>query len=181
MGSFGGMSPAEASRMRGLIVVCWFAIGCTSAHREDAPADADVPLPDPDPERLGRIECGTLECDATTQGCLASCLYATDERMPACVALSDDGRWPAAECPTGRERFPRYWLTCDGAEDCAAGELCHVVYGSAGQYASCATCDGSCDLRFFRSLCRSDADCPSLAPLCIPNADLPGYSTCEPG
>jgi hypothetical protein len=148
----------------------------------DDAATADARFPPPDsglPPGPLRIACGTSQCDGSTEGCLASCLDAADERAPSCVALDPEGRWPAAECPGGRERFPRYWLTCDGAEDCPAGEVCHVLYGSLGQYAYCAACEGTCDLRGFHSMCRGDADCPAAVPHCLPNADLPGYSTCR--
>jgi hypothetical protein len=128
---------------------------------------------------LGSIECGMLPCDATTYGCLASCLYATGERMPRCVALSEDGRWPARECPTGMEMFPRFWLTCDGSEDCAPGEICQLVRGSLGQYAYCEECP-SCDFRLVEELCHDDADCARAAPRCLPTPELPGYSTCRP-
>ena len=127
----------------------------------------------------GSIACGATECDAATEGCLASCLYATDERMPACIAVDGDGRWPDGDCPTGRERLPRLWLTCDGSEDCPPGELCHMIYGSLGQYAYCDACEPPCDAAWFNQLCRSDADCPAGAPSCAPTADLPGYSVCQ--
>src|SRR5688572_18796855 len=126
-----------------------------------------------------RIVCGAAECDIPRQGCLASCLYATDIRMPACIVRSDDGAFPGDDCPSGREQFPRYWLLCDGAEDCAPGEACHVVYGSLGQYAVCAPdCGEGCAQDYYNRLCRSDADCPMFgAPNCVPDPDLPGYST----
>jgi hypothetical protein len=138
----------------------------------EPPVDAGVPGP-------SRIRCGSTECDADTHGCLASCLYADGTFMPACVATDADGRWPEEDCPTGMEQFPRLWLTCDGAEDCATGELCHMIHGSLGQYTYCFPCEG-CDRRFLHVLCRSDADCSPDAPRCLPQADLRGYSTCEP-
>ena len=143
---------------------------------DGGPTEPDAgPIVTPDagprPDTSG-IACGMRTCDVATQGCLASCLYATDERMPACVAVDGEGRWPADECPTGREMFPRYWLQCDGAEDCAPGEACNMVYGSLGQYAYCGPLDAS------QRLCHRDADCPATAPRCRPNADLPDYSTC---
>lgn len=151
--------------------------GGDDAITSDAPRDGGA-TPDV-PRAEGRILCGTRECDAAIQGCLASCLYATGEPMPACVDLNADGTWPDGECPTGMEMFPRYWLVCDGAEDCAPGEDCHLVFGSVGQYAQCAACAAPCDHRSFRVLCASAADCPADAPRCVPTADLPGYSTCE--
>jgi hypothetical protein len=192
------------------IVLCFLvaAAGCSSSHGvsdirdggaiPDAALSPDAAQPPIDAGRIvaedaghvppdagappagGRIACGTTECDAATEGCLASCLYATDERMPACVAMDADRRWPAAECPTGREQFPRYWLTCDGDEDCPATERCHLQYGSLGQYTYCDTCEPpSCDIRYFNPLCRSDADCPLEVPRCLPDTDLPGYSICQ--
>jgi hypothetical protein len=144
--------------------------------------DAGTPI-EPDAgaavPRAGAITCGARECDAATEGCLASCVYATDERMPACVAVDGDGRWPDGDCPTGREVFPRLWLTCDGNEDCPAGELCHMIHGSLGQYAYCDACEPPCDPRWFNQLCRSDAECPTEAPTCAPTPDLPGYSVCQ--
>lgn len=151
--------------------------GADGGTTADAPRDSGA-TPDA-PRAAGRISCGALECDTAIQGCLASCLYATGGTMPACVDLNADGTWPDGECPTGMEMFPRYWLVCDGADDCAPGEDCHLVFGSLGQYAQCAACPAPCDHRSFRVLCASDADCPSDAPRCVATADLPGYSTCE--
>ncbi len=149
--------------------------GAVGADSGATGVDAGVPI-----AVDGRIACGASACEVGRQGCLASCLYATDERMPACIELSADGTWPARDCPSGREMFPRYWLRCDGAEDCPSGQSCHMLYGSLGQYASCDTCTEPCDRRSFHELCHGDADCPSDAPSCLPSADLPGYSTCEP-
>lgn len=127
----------------------------------------------------GRVTCGASECVAG-QGCLASCLDASDVRTPACVALATAGMFPAGMCPSGHEMFPRYWLRCDGTEDCAAGEACHLVFGSSGQFAWCDTCAAPCDHQFFQVLCHGDSDCPTDAPHCMPTTDLPGYSTCRP-
>ncbi len=127
----------------------------------------------------GRITCGVSEC-SVGNGCLASCLDASDVRTPACVAIMTGGMFPAGNCPSGHEMFPRYWLLCDGAEDCAAGESCHVVYGSSGQFAWCGACASPCDHAAFHLICRTSADCPSDAPRCAPTTDLPGYSTCQP-
>lgn len=155
----------------------------------DAPVDVPGPVDDApfDAARLdgglrraGRVACGTFECDATMQGCLASCLYATGEMMPACVDLNADGTWPDGECPTGMEMFPRYWLVCDASDDCAAGEECQLVRGSLGQYAQCNACPAPCNHEFFEILCASDADCPADAPRCLATTELPGYATCRP-
>jgi hypothetical protein len=175
--------------MRSMIFLL-MAAGCSNSHADRHPAapeaDSGAAIADsgtdagmiviaedagPGPGADG-IACGTGTCDLATEGCLASCLYATDERMPACIATEGDGRWPARECPTGLEMFPRYWLRCDGPEDCPPSESCNMIYGSLGQYTYCGPRESS------DPLCHRDADCPAAAPLCRPNADLPGYSTC---
>lgn len=147
-----------------------------AAAIDSGPAAGDAGMP----PGMGTIECGMRVCDATTSGCLASCLYATGERMPLCVELSEDGRWPGRECATGMEMFPRFWLTCDGSEDCAPDEVCQLVRGSLGQYAYCQACP-SCDFRAVEELCRDDGDCSRDAPRCLPTPELPGYSTCRVG
>lgn len=127
----------------------------------------------------GHVVCGASEC-AAGEGCLASCLDASDVRTPACLAVMAGGMFPAGACPSGHEMFPRYWLRCDGAEDCATGEACHLVFGSSGQFAWCDTCAAPCDHEFFQVLCRANSECPTDAPHCMPTTDLPGYSTCRP-
>jgi hypothetical protein len=144
----------------------------------DAMPDAGDAERDAGPIRAGTIACGTTECALETEGCLASCVDARDARTPACLPAGSD-RWsPPGDCPSGREQFPRYWLRCDGAEDCPAGERCHVIRGSLGQYAYCDACGEGCDIRYFEPLCRRDADCPAEVPRCLPSDLLPGYATC---
>lgn len=121
-------------------------------------------------ESAGWIACGATRCEAATMGCLASC-QRDGVYEPACIAYQDDGTWPREECPSGEEQFPRYWLQCDGAEDCPSGERCGLIFGSLGNYAYCGP-------TFQTELCHADADCPLDAPHCRVSSDLPGYSTC---
>lgn len=127
-------------------------------------------------ERAGRVRCGGTDCSLDGNGCLATCL-ADGVRTPACVALRDE-RFPT-ECPSGEEIFPIAWLRCDGREDCAADEWCHLVRGSLGSYAFCEACAGECDPARLDALCRTTDECPPGAPVCAPNAELEGYSTCQ--
>lgn len=120
-------------------------------------------------ERTGTIECGAQVCDRATHGCLASCQRG-DVFEPACVRTDAEGRWPSEECPSADEQFPRYWLTCDGPEDCAEPEGCRLTFGSLGQYTYCNF--GS------ERLCHDASDCLPAAPRCEPTPNLPGYSTC---
>jgi hypothetical protein len=121
-------------------------------------------------ERAGSVECGSDRCDLSFDGCLASC-ERDGAREPACVAKDGEARWPAEECPSG-EQFPRYWLMCDGPEDCTGGDLCWLLFGSLGQYAFCMP-SGS------ERLCHDAGDCVGGPPQCTPSVDLPGYSTCR--
>lgn len=151
-----------------------------AAAASDAGSDAgvDASHADAGPAVAGSVSCGASEC-GTGEGYLASCLDASDVRTPACVPVMPGGMFPEGACPTGHEMFPRYWLRCDGSEDCMAGEACHLVFGSSGQFAWCETCAAPCNHQFFQMLCHGDSDCPTDAPHCMPTTDLPGYSTCR--
>jgi hypothetical protein len=128
-------------------------------------------------ERAGWIQCDVERCELAVEGCLASCVRG-ELYEPSCIPYSEDGTWPGEDCPSGDERYPIYWLRCDGPEDCAGDEVCKLVYGSLGQYAYCIPCDGECDAEREQSLCHDDRDCDADAPSCAPTTALPGYSIC---
>ncbi len=182
--------------MRRMIALAWVLVGCGTSHMQhedaathDAARDGDQTVHDAGVERIDAggprtdagtdaaivvraagIVCGAGACDLETEGCLASCqrdgIY-----EPACVATNDDHTWPSEECPSGMERFPRYWLTCDGPEDCPPDAPCRLLFGSTGNYARCG---------FGQSqLCHVASDCPADEPRCVESTDLPGYRECR--
>ena len=137
-------------------------------------AGADASGADAGPAVAGRVACGASDC-TTGEGCLASCLDASDVRTPACVAVMPGGMFPEGACPTGHEMFPRYWVRCDGTEDCTAGEACHLIFGSTGQFAWCDTCAAPCNHQVFQMLCHGDTDCPADAPHCMPTNSFSAF------
>src|SRR5688572_14448087 len=120
--------------------------------------DAGHPLSDAGcADRDGRIACGAASCTLGSEGCLASCQRG-GVFEPACVAIDEGGTWPRDECPGNEEQFPRYWLRCDGPEDCPDGESCRVIHGSLGNYAYCQPCTpDTCSPEFSPAFCHDDA------------------------
>ena len=116
-----------------------FACGATSADTANAPA----------------VTCGQ------TAACTKTCCVSTDTSSPPVVtrtceaSCGDAGIAPPVE------------FTCDGPEDCAAGQACcgRVLMGVLEQ----VKCVASCDDTISPHICHTKTNCPSALPYCCPS------------
>jgi hypothetical protein len=154
-------------------------IGALDAGPPAVAPDAAPPRLDGGPGPVEGIACGEGVCAVGAEGCLATC-RGDAGAAPACLPRDPGQLYWSAECPSGEHDFPVFWLTCDGPEDCPGTERCSVTHGSAGDYVHCqCDDDAGCDLVYASVLCHADADCPPVAPRCVPG-ELRGYAVCRP-
>jgi hypothetical protein len=115
------------------------------------------------------VHCGAVDCAAGDE----------------CVVCQPVDPSPESQCapPEGATcdhwgEFPPLFVSCDGPEDCSAGERCVVVEGSTGTLARCMTvddCVDSCQPFCTPQLvCRTLADCPPCSTGCTRYRD-PSY------
>ncbi len=134
---------------------------------------AEAPLGD---DRAGHVRCAQESCS----GNLHCCTTNFENVQSACEASC--GRTEAT-------------IACDGAEDCATGQVCCHAFGATGMQTQCITLSEgdadagtkpvSCDsdeLAERRVACHNDAECSGVAgrPLCRADAgrrDYLGYCT----
>jgi hypothetical protein len=171
----------------GALAVAFALAGCLSIDDAQAPGrDASVSGsdagPDSAPDALTdasddgdsgsgeSVSCGSSVCPLPAQFC---CQYLdTATHAPTCQA-------PSEACTSGT------YLSCDGPEDCAGGEVCCgtiVPYGGFESIYGTVTCVAAaqCDLsKNMRVFCGNDAGaCPSGLS-CKPSTILSSYRVCQ--
>ncbi len=96
-----------------------------------------------------------------TAACSKTCCVSTDTSSPPVVTRTCE-----ASC-SDAGATPPIPFTCDGPEDCAAGQACcgYVVVGVL-EYVKC---NATCDFTVSPHLCHAKKDCPSELPYCCPS------------